>query len=132
MSQVRARIAQLRAETATKVTAKNFDFQARLSDIRKNSNDEKVRRKEEKKRKRLERKEEEEMARMGVIKKSKVDVDEPAPEATARDKGRDKKKRVGKEDRENEEESKQVEQAQQQYQDMAAMMGFGGFSAKKK
>lgn len=116
VSQVRARIAQLRAETAHKVTAANFDFQQRLNEVRDSEAAEKQRRKEEKKRKREEKREEEALGRIGVVKRAKATDDEPGSGQT----------------RAGEERDVDVNQVQREHDDMAAMMGFGGFGGKKR
>lgn len=113
VSQVRARIAQLRAETANKTTAANFDFQQRLKEVRDTSLAEKTRRKEEKKRKREERREEEALGRIGVLKRSKGENGEKQPVGGNDDGG-------------------VTDGAQKEHDDMTAMMGFGGFGGKKR
>lgn len=115
VSQVRARIAQLRAETANKTTAANFDFQQRLKEVRDASQAERQRRKDEKKRKREERREEEALGRIGVIKRSKGENGEKQGVASG-----------GGDD------ETVTDQAQREHDDMAAMMGFGGFGGKKR
>ncbi|EIW66526.1 hypothetical protein M231_02294 [Tremella mesenterica] len=74
LAQVREKIRQLREESSSRVTAKNFDFNARLEQVRNDGLEEKERRKEERKRKREEKKEEEMLSKMGVLgKKNKKD-----------------------------------------------------------
>ena len=110
VSQVRARIAQLREETLTKTTAANYDFQSRLKQVRDATAADRQRRKEEKKRKREERREEEALGRIGVVKRVKTvekDVNQIENEVD-------------------------VDKVQKDHDDMAAMMGFGGFGGKKK
>ena len=109
-------MAQLRAETAHKVTAANFDFQQRLNEVRDSEAAEKQRRKEEKKRKREEKREEEALGRIGVVKRAKATDDEPGSG----------QRRAG------EEPDVDVDQVQREHDDMAAMMGFGGFGGKKR
>jgi U4/U6.U5 tri-snRNP component SNU23 len=99
LAQVRAKIARLREETSSKVTAKNFDFQARLAAVRDAELEEKTKRREERKRKRAERKEGEVLNKMGLDGKAS---------------------------------RKEVEQVQKEQDDIAAMMGFGGFGGGKK
>ncbi|KAK1927825.1 hypothetical protein DB88DRAFT_479390 [Papiliotrema laurentii] len=113
VSQVRARIAQLRQETANKVTAANFDFQRRLKEVRDAEEAERKRRREEKKRKREERREEEALGRIGVVKRVRVEGSPVAGEA----------QEAGEVD---------VEKVQKEHDDMAAMMGFGGFGGKRR
>jgi U4/U6.U5 tri-snRNP component SNU23 len=98
LAQVRAKIASLRAQTASKVTAKNFDFQARLAAVRSADAEEKEKRREERKRKRAEKRTGESLGNLGVDKEAtKVDVE-----------------------------------GAKEMDDMAAMMGFGGFAKKKR
>ena len=59
LSQVRARIHLLRESTKHRVTAKNYDFEARLREVREGERVGRDRRKEERKRKREERREDE-------------------------------------------------------------------------
>jgi len=88
-----------------------------LKDIKDVEEEERSRRREEKKRKREERREEEKLGRIGVIKRVKVDGE-----------GGDKAKnaQVG------EEAEVDVDAVQKEHDDMAAMMGFGGFGGKKR
>ena len=66
LSQVRAKIASLRAETNAKTTAANFDLQKRLAAVREVERDEKEKRKEDRKRKRAERRERESLGKLGL------------------------------------------------------------------
>ena len=68
LSQVRAKIASLRAQSSDKVTAKNFDFQKRLAAVREVEQSEKERRREDRKRKRAERREGESLGKLGLEK----------------------------------------------------------------
>ncbi|RSH94855.1 hypothetical protein EHS25_004661 [Saitozyma podzolica] len=70
LAQVRAKIASLRAQTASKVTAKNFDFQARLAAVRSAEAEEKEKRREERKRKRAEKRTGESLGKLGVDKEA--------------------------------------------------------------
>ncbi|KAK8861725.1 hypothetical protein IAR55_002548 [Kwoniella newhampshirensis] len=129
LSQVRAKIASLRAQTADRVTAKNFDFQARLSAIRSAENEERERRREERKRKRENKKEQEDLLRLGVlpseVKKSKIVETEGTQQKESRDVRRKEKREKAKEDEE-------IQRAIQENEQMASMMGFGGFTTAKK
>ena len=128
LSQVREKIRQLRESTATKVTAKNYDFSKRLAEVRQVEADEKQRRKEERKRKREERREEEELGKIGIMKRTKVeDVDN---EAVGGGLGRSRSKANGH--AKPGDEDKVVDQARQEHDEMAAMMGFGGFGGGRK
>ncbi|WRT63926.1 uncharacterized protein IL334_000853 [Kwoniella shivajii] len=127
LTQVRARIAALREATKTAVTAKNFDFQARLKAVRDAESEEKQRRREEKKRKREKKREEDELRQLGIYR---GDQEEENNNQSAQMNGKDAKKRRKVEKRED----KEVEQAIKERDDMANMMGFGGFGggAKKR
>lgn len=115
LSQVREKIRLLRESTNTKVTAKNYDFQARLNAVREVEQSEKARRKEERKRKREGRREEEALARVGVLgKRSKLD--------SAGALGRDVEGEVDGE----------VERATAENRGLEMMMGFGGFGGVRK
>ncbi|CAD6579578.1 MAG: hypothetical protein TREMPRED_002522 [Tremellales sp. Tagirdzhanova-0007] len=113
MQQVRERIRKLRESTASKVTAKNYDFQARLAEVREGEQAERGRRREERKRKRLERREEVELGRVGVVKRAKGDMKENGG--------------VGGGKRDT-----AVENAQRENEDISLMMGFGGFGGARK
>ncbi|WWD16352.1 hypothetical protein CI109_100778 [Kwoniella shandongensis] len=148
LSQVRAKIASLRASTNEAVTAKNFDFQARLSAVRSAENAERERRREERKRKRENKREQEQMVKMGILpsdrdRTKKVDSAHnqngngqqqptsgsgsgPAPVVReSRDVRRKEKREKAKEDEE-------VQRAIEENEQMASMMGFGGFTSAKK
>ena len=115
IAQVRQRIAQLRADTANRVTAANYDFQKRLKDIKDVEEEERQRRRDEKKRKRQERLDDEKLGRIGVIKRVKV-------EGADADKGKPVRGEA----------EVDVDAVQKDHDDMAAMMGFGGFGGKKR
>jgi U4/U6.U5 tri-snRNP component SNU23 len=66
VAQVRARIAQLREQSKTKVDAKNYDFNKRLEEVRAAEREKREARREERRRKRAEEREREELARLGV------------------------------------------------------------------
>ena len=138
LSQVREKIRQLREATANKVTAKNYDFASRLAEVRKDEADQKQRRKDEKKRKREEKREEEELARMGIVKRNKVDDDEVEipvadPNSQVNGKSRRERKREAKGiAKADEGPDKEVEAAQKDHADLSAMMGFGGFGGERK
>jgi U4/U6.U5 tri-snRNP component SNU23 len=143
LSQVRAKIAALRAATADKVTARNFDFQKRLQAVKDADADEKARRKEERKRKREERREDEQLARMGIIdagKRAKGAIAEPDIGADGvrdrgadrRGKGRQKEREKERERREQEHQQHQVDMAVKEHEQMSAMLGFGGFGGVRK
>ncbi|WVW82053.1 hypothetical protein I302_104058 [Kwoniella bestiolae CBS 10118] len=125
LTQVRAKIAALREATKTAVTAKNFDFQARLKAVKEAESIEKDKRREERKRKRDKKREEEELQRMGIFR-GKVDQDQQ--EGNGKSTGKDAKKRRKLENRED----REVEAAIKEREDMASMMGFGGFGGAKK
>ena len=98
------------------MTAKNFDFNSRLDEVRKGNEDERQRRKEERKRKREERREDVRLGKMGVIKKARVEGDGD---------GEGDRKAVR-------EEKVDLDQVEREHEDMAGMMGFGGFGGGKK
>lgn len=104
---MRERIRQLRESTASKVTAKNYDFQSRLKEVRAGEEVERGRRREERKRQRAERREEEELGRVGVIRRFKGDKEGGGGGG-------------------------EVEKAQRENEDISMMMGFGGFGGGKK
>ncbi|WVQ93624.1 hypothetical protein IAU59_000700 [Kwoniella sp. CBS 9459] len=148
LSQVRAKIASLRAATANAVTAKNFDFNQRLKAIKDAEEVERQRRREERKRKREKKREDDELTRMGIVRDDVVEIDEKANggrqnngEDNRGGSGRDGRSGNKKRKTENKEAERrkalaeqEVERAIQERDDMAAMMGFGGFggSSKKK
>ncbi|BEI79773.1 hypothetical protein CcaverHIS002_0103020 [Cutaneotrichosporon cavernicola] len=66
VAQVRARIAQLREQSKTKVDAKNYDFNQRLEEVRSAEREKREARRDERRRKRAEEREREELARLGV------------------------------------------------------------------
>ena len=111
VAQVREKIRMLREQTASKVTAKNFDFNSRLAEVRSAQQSAREQRKEEKKRKRQERREEEELSKLGIVGKKAANGD------------------GNKDDRAVE---RAVAKAQKEADDMSAMMGFGGFGGGKK
>lgn len=104
LTQVRERIQQLRLETATKVTAKSFDFNARLGTIREVEAAERAARKEERKRKREERRAEDEARAKGTLPGAKGAFGN----------------------------AKELERAEREREEMANMMGFGGFGGSAK
>ena len=113
LSQVRQRIQQLRESTASKVTAKNYDFQARLAEVRSGQDAERTRRREERKRKRAGGGEDEELGRVGVMKRAKAGEGEGGTGAVNGAFG-------------------DVDRAQRENEGIAEMMGFGGFGGGKK
>jgi U4/U6.U5 tri-snRNP component SNU23 len=114
LEQVRAHIAYLRSSTSEKVTSKNFDFEARLNAVKEQEEKIKQEKKESKKRKREEAKAN---ALRGII---------PAePPATTEPKS---KRPKGDSSMQPDPIAKGVEEADQ----MAAMMGFGGFGGQRK
>ncbi|WVR03680.1 hypothetical protein IAU60_000675 [Kwoniella sp. DSM 27419] len=130
LTQVREKIASLRAQSAAAVTAKNFDFAARLKAIREAESDEKDRRKEERKRKKEKRKHDEEMRRMGVFESAET---EPAKSAPQEEENKVKRRKMEKDARRSERAAEaEVDRAVKERDDMAAMMGFGGFGSSKK
>ena len=83
-----------------------------MKEVRDADAEDKQRRKDEKKRKREERREEEALGRIGVVKRAKgAEGEDRKPGADA---------------------DVDVDQVQKEHDDMAAMMGFGGFGGKKK
>ena len=85
-----------------------------MKDIKDVEEEERARRREDKKRKREERREEEKLGRIGVIKRARVE-------------GEEGKAKAGKAEIEVD-----VDAVQKEHDDMAAMMGFGGFGGKKR
>ncbi|WWD09171.1 hypothetical protein V865_007293 [Kwoniella europaea PYCC6329] len=124
LTQVRAKIAALREATKSAVTAKNFDFQARLKAVREAESIEKEKRREDRKRKREKKREEEELQRMGIFRNNGDRDQEQGDKST----GKEAKKRRKLENRED----REVEAAIKEREDMASMMGFGGFGGTKK
>ncbi|KAJ9114237.1 hypothetical protein QFC22_005689 [Naganishia vaughanmartiniae] len=114
LEQVRAHIAYLRSSTSEKVTSKNFDFEARLNAVK--EQEEKIRqeKKESKKRKRDEAKAN---ALRGIIAADPPTSTEPKS-----------KKSKGPSSTQLDPIAKGVEEADQ----MASMMGFGGFGGQRK
>lgn len=114
LEQVQAHIAYLRSSTSEKVTSKNFDFEARLKAVK--EQEEKIRqeKKESKKRKREE-------ARANALR----GVIAAEPSATTEPKS---KKSKGTSSEKPDTIANGVEEADQ----MAAMMGFGGFGGQRK
>ncbi|WVF65991.1 hypothetical protein IAT40_000729 [Kwoniella sp. CBS 6097] len=137
LSQVRAKIASLRAATANAVTAKNFDFNQRLKAVKDAEEAERQRRREERKRKREKRRENEELSRMGIVRD---DVEEKKSSNGVEingggggNSGNKKRKMESREaDRRKAQAEEEVERAIQERDDMAAMMGFGGFGGSSK
>ncbi|GHJ86994.1 hypothetical protein NliqN6_3396 [Naganishia liquefaciens] len=113
LEQVRAHIAFLRANTTEKVTSKNFDFDARLNAIKTQEENLRREKRENKKRKREE-------ARINALKG--IVPDEPQTETQ-----RKKKAKAGPGAQLAEE-----IQATEAADEMAAMMGFGGFGGQRK
>ena len=113
LEQVRAHIAFLRANTTEKVTSKNFDFDARLNAIKTQEENLRREKRENKKRKREE-------ARINALKG--IVPDEPQTETQ-----RKKKAKAGPGAQLAEE-----IQAAEAADEMAAMMGFGGFGGQRK
>lgn len=70
---MRARIAQLREQSKTKVDAKNYDFNKRLEEVRAAEKAKRDARREERRRKRQEEREREELGRMGVTEGKRGD-----------------------------------------------------------
>ncbi|KAL0245396.1 hypothetical protein I308_104519 [Cryptococcus tetragattii IND107] len=143
LSQVRAKIASLRAATRQKVTAKNFDFQSRLKAVKNAQEAEKERRKEERRKKRMERERREERRRMGILddddegngdeKGEKMDVDGAEKHAKngKKDKRQERKEKREQQER-DQQRDKEVEKAIRENEDMSTMMGFGGFGTTKR
>ncbi|WWC86015.1 uncharacterized protein L201_000886 [Kwoniella dendrophila CBS 6074] len=127
LTQVRAKIAALRESTKTAVTAKNFDFQARLKAVREAESVEKDKRREERKRKREKKREEEEYKKMGIFKNDRQKEEDDGKDKKGLDQ-KEAKKRRKVENRED----KEVEQAIKEREDMANMMGFGRFGGARK
>ncbi|OCF44071.1 hypothetical protein I317_02024 [Kwoniella heveanensis CBS 569] len=137
LTQVRAKIASLRAATANAVTAKNFDFNQRLKSVKEAEEVERQRRREERKRKREKRREDEELTRMGILRDDADarDVGIGAENGVGGGKGSNNKKRKTDQreaDRRKAQAEQEVERAIQERDDMAAMMGFGGFGGSSK
>ncbi|WVQ78912.1 hypothetical protein IAT38_001003 [Cryptococcus sp. DSM 104549] len=129
LSQVRAKIASLRASTQAKVSAKDFDFQERLKAVRSAETVERERRKEERRKRKEEKRGREEMSRMGIVREEKEkEGSDTEPEKGAKGKGKTGVKR-GREDAGGDE---LVEKAIKENEDMSAMMGFGGFGTSKR
>ena len=132
LAQVRERIRQLRESTANKVTAKNFDFQKRLQDVRDVETAERDKRREERKRKRAERREDDELAKIGIIKRSRPEELAELVSGGGKRRGKEnvieeKRRREAKE-----KEDREVERAQKEHEDIAASMGFAGFGGGRK
>lgn len=68
MAQVRARIAQLREQSKTKVDAQNYDFNTRLAEVRGAEQAKRDARKEERRRKRAAARAAEELGKVGLEK----------------------------------------------------------------
>ncbi|WWC66608.1 uncharacterized protein I206_100511 [Kwoniella pini CBS 10737] len=124
LTQVRAKIAALREATKTAVTAKNFDFQSRLKAVREAELVEKEKRREERKRKRERKREEEELQKMGIFRNNRPE-DNQQEAANNKEAAKKRRKMENRGDRE-------VEEAIKEREDMANMMGFGGFGGTKK
>lgn len=123
LSQVRARIAALRAQTASKVTSKNYDFASRLQAVRAENDKRREERREERKRKREEGRvaEENKRGRRGGLPDSeKKEGQWPEIGNGARVSNGGGVDGGGGGETGDEE------------QDMMAMMGFGGFGSTKR
>ena len=145
LSQVRAKIASLRAATAAKVTAQNFDFQSRINAIKSAEMDDREARKADRKRKREQRREEDELRRLGIDPIIQSGGPAPGKGETAAGLGagrlggggggraaREAKKADEKLQRDREEQERLKKIKEDELRGMEDMMGFGGFSGKKR